>query len=307
MAHSSRIRTDIDLAIPSTLILNASRTKRGGSVYGIRTALLLAVIMALCFLIKYATAEDGDLKLCFPIGETLTYKLKWGLLTVGEAELTSKWIERDGRRLIALSAKAMTGNIIAKIYPVEDHIESIVDPEDFRPIVYTQRLREGNHVRHDVTRFEYDKERAICVSHIDQTTKIIRINNNIRDVLSLLYYMRSKSFGAGQRVEFQVLVDDEIFELAVEGIDYDIIKVYNAGKIKCLRVRPHAKFGGIFSRGGTVQIWFSDDRRRICTAMKGKVPMAHMRASLRNVSGPGANTWPGPEIRFDNAEVNSDD
>ena len=80
--------------------------------------------------------------LWFPVGETMEYKLYWGIIPVGRAELRTFWDTKDGTNVVVIRATARTTAVVAAIYPVEDIIESTVDPETFLPLKYTQHLRE---------------------------------------------------------------------------------------------------------------------------------------------------------------------
>lgn len=258
----------------------------------------LATVLLICALHLPALAgESATNSLWFPVGEKLTYKLKWGFITVGRGEVSSEWIEYDGKRMIALRAKARTSAIVARVYPVDDDIESIVDPKTFLPVKYTQRLREGKHVRNESTIFDHDAKLATWTSKLDMSSKVIPIEKGTRDVLSLLYFMRRTGIKPGEAKSFRVLVDDKIFDLKLKGIEYDHVRVRKKGKLRCMRIQPDAKFGGIFSRKGEVRMWFTDDKRRICTAVRGKVPMVSLKAQLLSVDGPESETWPDAELK----------
>lgn len=228
----------------------------------------------------------------FPVGEKLEYKLYWGIIPVGRAEFQTFWDTLDGKTVIVIRATARTTAVVAAIYPVEDLVQSVVDPETLLPIKYTQKLREGRHKRDDEVIFKHNEGIAVWnkIGKKDES-KTIKIDKNTRDVLALTYKMRGGKFDVGSSEKFKVLVDDKLYDLSVKGVDKEKRKVADYGKIETLEVIPSAKFGEIFVRKGKVRLWFSEDERRVCVRMTAKVPLAHVKAVLKKVSGPGDDFW----------------
>jgi hypothetical protein len=232
-------------------------------------------------------------ELWFPVGEKLTYKLYWGVIRVGTSHLTSEWLEKDGKRYVVLKATARTTAVVNKIYPVEDYIESTVDPETFLPVKYVQKLMEGCHIRDDTIIFDHNAHKAYWTSGLTNAVKVIEIGSDTRDVLTLTYYMRPKGTEIGAKEDFRVLVDDKLYSLGVTVLDRENMKIPGFGKVMNLKVEPKARFGAIFVRKGKVLMWFSDDTHRICTKMVGEVPVANVKAILTGVEGWEDGKWGG--------------
>lgn len=253
-----------------------------------RGVVLFAAIVSLA---AGAVAEASE-DLWFPVGEKMEYKLYWGIIPVGRAEFQTFWDKFEGRDAVVLRATARTTAIVAALYPVEDVIESVVDPKTFLPLKYTQKLREGRHERDDEVLFDHAKGVATWrkIGKSDET-KTITIDKDTRDVLTLTYMMRGGEFAVDEKRLFKVLVDDKLYSLFIQGIKREKLKVGDYGKMDTLELEPHAKFGGIFVRKGKVRLWFSLDDRKVCVRMTGKVPLADVKAILTKVSGPGDDFW----------------
>ncbi len=232
-------------------------------------------------------------ELWFPVGEKLTYKLYWGIVRVGISHLTSEWLEEDGKRYVVLKARASTTAVVDKIYPIDDYIESTIDPETFLPVKYVQKLKEGRHVRDDTIVFDHKNRKAYWTSGLTNAAKVIDIDPDTRDVLTLTYYMRPKGGEIGEKDDFRVLVDDKLYSLGVTVIDREKLDVPGFDEVMCIKVEPMAKFGSIFMHKGKIQIWFSDDKYRICTKMVGQVPVANVKAVLTGVDGWEDGKWGG--------------
>lgn len=242
-----------------------------------------SLLLGLCF--RHTDAGQETNNLWFPVGEKLVYRLYWGIIPVGTAEFTTQWLGQDEDKLLVLRGVARTTSIVAKIYPVEDFLESTVDPKTFLPVRYVQRLKEGRHFRNDETIFDHNSGRAYWISHKDGTRNEIEIDADTRDALSLVYWMRAKGFKKGQKERFRVLVDEKLYELYVTGLEYQDVEVPGMGAVRCLLVEPKARFGQIFARKGRVHLWFSDDDRHICAKMRGVVPLASVKAILMAIEG----------------------
>ncbi len=61
----------------------------------------------------------------------------------------------NGRRLLAIRARIQTVSVLDKIFPVDDFLESVVDPQTFLPLRFTRRLSEGPLPLHEVTTFDH--------------------------------------------------------------------------------------------------------------------------------------------------------
>ena len=252
---------------------------------------VLLQFMLFC-IVSYAGGATNDL--WFPVGEKLVYRLYWGVIPVGICEMSTQWMEVEGRTLLSIKAIAKTTSVVSKIYPFNDYVETRINPETFLPVEYVQKLREGRHVRDDIVSFNHAGCVAIWKSakqNAANVTKEIKIERDTRDVLCLAYYMRSKGLAVGQEEGFRVLVDDKIYDLQVTGLGYETMNVEEFKDVKCLVVEPRAAFGGIFVRKGRVALWFSEDMRRICTRMTGKLSVANLKAILMAVGGPGDDAW----------------
>lgn len=236
-------------------------------------------------------AQSNEFLRTYPPGEKLTYRLYWGVLPVGSASLSTDWIDYEGRRLLALRAYAKTTSVLDYIYPVSDWVESVVDPETMLPVRYVQKLREGKHRRDDTIVFDHAARIAYWHSGLTGASNTIPIQAESRDVLSFVYFMRSKGMDIGEQRTSRVIVDNKTYDLEVTALGREPIDVDPYGKVECLKLEPKAKFGAIFVRKGKVMSWFSADPRRICVRVTGKVPVANVKACLLTVEGPADEFW----------------
>jgi hypothetical protein len=229
--------------------------------------------------------------LWFPVGEELVYRVYWGIIPVGTTRITTEWVEEDGRRRLAIRYRTISNKVVEKIYPVDDVIESVIDPVMFRSVRYTKKLSEGRYRTEEVTTFDYDRLMAHWENKVRPKTRDFPIQPDTRDLVAFMYYMRSQPFTVGEKRQYQVMSDEKLYDLWVSPERVENVKLPCFGPVPSVRVEPEAAFEGLFVRKGRVWVWVSEDGRRVCTKLVGSVPVASIKALLWEVRGPGDDFW----------------
>ena len=245
----------------------------------------------------------------WPVGERLVYRIYWGIIPVGLAVTTTEWMEEDGRRLLRIRFRSKSNRVLETVYPVDDSIISVIDPETFLPIRFEKNLSEGSHRYHEVTVFDRTNNVAHWESKIDGRTKTFPIKADTRDIPSFMYYMRSHTFTPDTREHFEVMADEKTYDLWVNVKKLETTQVPIYGDVECLKAEPEAAFNGLFVRDkGQMWLWVSTDERCIATRVAVQIPVAKAKIILEEVQGPGDDVWirkareyraksgPGPEV-----------
>jgi len=227
----------------------------------------------------------------FAVGEEIFYNIYWGVIPVGQARITTAWIEENGRRLLAIRYRTRTNRVVAKLYPVNDRIEAIIEPTTFLPVRFEKDLKEGRHRIHEVTTFDYQKLKGHWTSLTKDKTKAFDIEPDTRDIVTFMYYMRSQEFRVGEQSHYRVMSDEKLFDLYFDVKAAEPITLEGYGRVPSLRIAPRAEFEGLFVHKGAMTLWVSTDARKICTQMKAQVPVASIRVLLAAVQGPGDDAW----------------
>lgn len=230
----------------------------------------------------------------FPPGEELVYTVTWGGIPVGESRVWNEWVEENGRWLLAIRLRTRTNKVLSTIYPVDDFIESVVEPSSFLPVRFVKKLNEGNHRYDETTTFDHVRGVARWVAPLRNKVREFPIGPQTRDIPSLLYWLRQQTFREGQKFPFEVMADDKIYDGIAQAGTVEKIKLPRYGSVSGLMIEPIASFEGIFVRRGRVWIWVSRDRRRLALQLVGEVPVAKVRIALSEVRGPGGDAWVAP-------------
>ncbi len=274
------------------------------NAWGIRGWLAFCVVLALVF---SAQAQEKDSPaLWFPVGERLVYKIYWGFIPVGYAVTTSEWIEEDGRTLLAIRIRGKSNSVVEKIYPVEDFLETIIDPETFLPLRFTKDLSEGRYRAHQRTTFDHANLTAKweALDEGDDREETFPIEADTRDLISLMYKIREGGFKEGMKLHYQVMADEKLYELIVEGGKKERVSLAHYGKKEAVKVEPKGKFQGLFVRKGRMWVWVTEDPRCLIVKIAAQVPVASINMMLLDVSGPGTDFWiEGKKSKMDESEI----
>ncbi|MDD5677206.1 MAG: DUF3108 domain-containing protein [Kiritimatiellae bacterium] len=233
--------------------------------------------------------------LWFPVGEQIFYKVQWGVWIVAETKVASEYFEEDGRTLLAIRVTTHTRSIMAAFYPVDDFLESVVDPVTFLPIRFTKRLSEGRYRLHEITTFDHKARMAHWQHLLKNDSKDFAIDADTRDLISYMFFMRSQKFEPGQHYDFRVMADEKLYDLLVDARNFEILNIGNYSKIRTLKLDPEAKFHGLFLRVGKLEVWISDDERCLCVRATAQAPViGTIRLLIDRVEGPGDDYWTHP-------------
>ncbi len=244
-----------------------------------------------------AHAEDMEERmppppaLGFPVGEILRYRIHWGIVPVGACQVSTFWTELDGRRVLRIRVRTKSNRVIASVYPVDDVLETDVDPQTFLPLRFVKNLSEGKHRYHEVTVFDHAEGVARWASLITGRKKIIPIEPETRDILSFMYWRRQRPLDSGTTEQTRVMADNKIYDLWLTIGGIESVKLPAFGRVPSQRIEPDAAFQGLFVRKGRITLWTSADERRVLTRLVGAVPVAKIEAVLCDVRGPGEDTW----------------
>jgi hypothetical protein len=235
--------------------------------------------------------EDPPPELWFPVGEEVDYEVFWGVFMVGEATAKAEWINREGRRLLALTMTAQSNGLVEKIYPVREFMQTIIDPLTFLPLSFEKNSHDGHRRSHEVTTFDHAAQRGRWRSLLKDKQKEFPIEADTRDLMGLMYWIRRDPIQPGETRQYRVMTDEKMYELIVEAGRKEPVTLRKYGKIDCLKMEPKGKFNGMFVRKGRMWLWVSDDPRGTICRAAASVPIASIKIMLKRVRGPGDDFW----------------
>jgi hypothetical protein len=259
------------------------------------SALLLAAAVALWAapvsdpheLVKpYAGSTDGFKQLpVFP--EKLVFNVSWGVLGVGEATLSvPELVSMGGRPAYRIVSEANSNKFCDGFYKVRDVNESWLDAATLSSLGYSKKLREGNFFRDEWVLYDYDKKTFNARKiRKDASFEVLggTIPGRVQDVLSTIYWLRTqKSLEPGTEIVVDVNTRQN-WPLVIRVVKRMTIAT-PAGSFKTILVEPALRQEGIFiQKGKKLQIWLTDDERKMPVLMKVEVFFGHITARLAKV------------------------
>ena len=227
-------------------------------------------------------ASDHSSAKSFQVGEQLTYEISWLNITAGTAVMAVSAAGNDGDRpLVKLVTTAQSRPAITKFFPVDNRVESIVDPATLLPEHMTFKRREGKK-KEDIEYTFHQKEGTVTAVK-GGTTETIQIPPGTQDAISCLYYARNQlSLLPGSLLRMNVYHDKKNRKLDVRVEEIETVSG-PWGEVETARVLVVMPFQGIFLNRGNIRVWFTNDDRRIPVRMKAKVIIGSIVADL--VSG----------------------
>ena len=215
--------------------------------------------------------------------EQLKYGLYYSFVKVGTAYIKNRGlVDIDGRKAYLLQTTAFSASVIDKVFKVRDINLSWMDAENLYSLGYSQSLREGKYVRDEWVNFDYRTN--TYQGELEKKSGLRSISGvlagPVSDILTSLYWVRGKDLKTVKEVILDVMNREEQYPLVVKVIKRETVKT-PAGKFKCIVVEPQFRGEGIFvSKGKSLQVWLTDDERKMPIKMKAEVFIGSVYAEL---------------------------
>ncbi|MBF0473228.1 MAG: DUF3108 domain-containing protein [Nitrospirae bacterium] len=222
----------------------------------------------------------------FDIPETLHYRLTYVSVKVGEATMK---IVKAGDNVI-ITSTTDSSDVISIIFGVRDRIRSTLTVDNkgrYIPMIYRINLKEGGYRRDREVIFE--SNRLMSQDYLAKTTEYIDYPTELEpnnysgqsfvDPLASIYILRNRNIVAGRSEYVKVYDTRKFYDVEVMYLRKETIET-PAGTFNTIVVRPMMKTEGIFNRTGNMDIYFTDDERKIPVRMDTKVSLGTVVAEL---------------------------
>ncbi|MEN8124633.1 MAG: DUF3108 domain-containing protein [Bacteroidota bacterium] len=227
-------------------------------------------------------AFSQNSKLPFKDGEFLKYKISYGLLHAGFTTLQVDEIEKNGKTIFHVDGNGWTVGMLDFFFSVEDNYQTYFDKNTLQPLHFIRKIDEGGYTKNKEIFFNYQKNQALVKDHKNNSEKSFFIQNDVNDMLSVLYYLRSMNFDTIKQDEIfliNMFFDDKMTKIELKYMGKDIINT-KFGKVKTIVIKPQVEVGRIFKENESVTIWLSDDDNKIPIKIKANVLVGSIKAEL---------------------------
>ncbi|WP_301401771.1 DUF3108 domain-containing protein [Polaribacter huanghezhanensis] len=223
----------------------------------------------------------------FKKGEWLRYKMSYsGFLKAGNATLSVGTDTIKGKEVFHVTGKGWTTGIIKWFFNVDDTYQSYFDKETIKPYVFKRNINEGGYVINREIKFNYDTKKATVLDFKLQTTETFDFNN-IQDMMSSFYYLRSRDVSnlkVGDEIALDMFMDAQIYPFKLRYLGEELLKT-SFGKIKTLKFRPMVQAGRVFKENESVTIWITADENKIPIKLKASLSVGSLKAELDAYKG----------------------
>lgn len=224
----------------------------------------------------------------FKADEYLRYRIHYGSMDAGEAELTIKDSDQNiqDRETYQIIGKGRSLGAFNWFFKIRDHYETKLDKKGVFPWIFVRDISEGG----------YDLKQNY-VFH--QQKKAVKTNKGetfatkpaVQDMLSAFYYARTLDFRnakVGDIFSIDTFIDSEEYTLKIKFVGKEKLKS-RAGDFNCLKFVPILQQGRIFKKEDDMVVWITDDDNKIPVLAKAKILVGSLQMELvefKNLANP---------------------
>lgn len=207
-----------------------------------------------------------------PGREKLIFNVMWKFMAVGEASLQLRgFADIGGRKAHHIYSYAKTKPFFDSVFKVRDINQSWLDEESKVSLKYASNISEGGWNKNETLYF--DQIHHTYLLNDNGKMKKGPASENVQDVLSALYFIRTLDIKAGKSYVLDAHSGDMSWPLTVKVLKKEKIKV-PAGEFKCLALEPVIrKDSGIVNAQGKMLVWVTDDEIKMPVYLKVKIPI----------------------------------
>ena len=208
--------------------------------------------------------------------ETLNFGIEWRLFSAGTAKLKSspEGAEQKGRWRSSLHLES--AGVIAAFYKLADQYDVHLE-DGFCATSSVFSAQEGK--RNRETRVAYDraKGRATYVEKDLTKNAILHAGQTdvpecVSDVVGALYRLRAMKLDPGQTARLAISDGKKAAQVRVDARDREEVET-KLGKFKTVHYDVNIFNGVLFSRRAQVEVWLSDDARRLPVQVRVHLPI----------------------------------
>ena len=211
-----------------------------------------------------------------PSKETLSYHIEWRLITAGKARLEWNAAESPAHSGGRVNLHVESVGLVSKLFRVEDDYSvNLNSGLCAQSSLFT--AREGK--RHRETRINFDAERRKAdylerdlVNNAMVLAQEADIPECVHDLIGGFYLLRTLNLEPGQTTEAPVSDGKKSVMAKIEAQQREDVRTA-AGTYKTIRYEIYLFNNVLFHRSAHLNVWLSDDRRRLPIQVRVRMPI----------------------------------
>jgi Protein of unknown function (DUF3108) len=226
----------------------------------------------------------------FGPGEHLEYRVHYGIINAAEAtvHVENKIQTVNNRPCFNVTVFGRTTGAFDLVSKVRDTWQSYIDTAALVPHQFYTNKREGGYKNVERVLFDHENDIANRYDLDDKKEKnSYKVPNNIQDVVSGYYYLRTIDFNAlkvGQSVLVKAFFEGDIFDMRMRYAGKDVVKT-RFGTAKVIKINPILPKNKFFEDENSIRIWVSDDANKIPLKIEVDLKIGAISMDIKKYSG----------------------
>lgn len=230
----------------------------------------------------------------YKAGENLTYKLKYGFVSVatGTLKVENSALRFSNPNTFHLSAFGQTAGIFS-VYKVKNQYDSYIDGDTYLPYLYLEDIHEGSYTREERATFDHRNKKVS-----GRKGTFSSPTAQFFDLLSAYYFSRNldlSSLKKNESFKLTYFLNDEVKQLGIKYIGIETIETA-LGKLECIKFSPEISPGRIFRKDSQLFLWVTNDGNRI--PVRAEVEIIVGSVTMELVSAKGLKHTLGKRVSY---------
>jgi Protein of unknown function (DUF3108) len=256
---------------------------------------------AVFLVVIFSGFQDGQRELyppifngSFDLGEVLTYRVSFGIFTVGKAitKVDPKILMINGRPCYKIDGFGSTENWVSWLAPVDDQWGAYVDTAALLTHVSYRKIKENHYRKDEFITFDHENRKAEVKVKNKQTgvfdpPKFYDTPEHVRDLVGGFAYLRVIDFNKYKKKDTIYIggfFEDKAYMLKILYDGKERVKT-KWGKIRCHRLIPVVPDNKLFDGANSITTWISDDKNQIPIKIQAKMFIGSTGLELDAFSG----------------------
>lgn len=241
-----------------------------------------------------AGTNDGYRRLpsnAFGAGEKISYRVHYGFVTAGEAELhiDRKIHTINDRPCYKIDIKGRTTGIADKLYNIKNVWGTYLDTAAVVPHQFYRHIREGKYRKNEVVHFQQlDKKAVVSILSKNgkdiKTTEAFDVPVYVQDLVSGYYYLRILDYNKikpGEILKVDAFFDKEVYDFKVRFLGREKLKT-DLGHFNALVLSPILPNNDLFKGENAIKLWLSDDEHKIPLKVKAEMLVGAVEIDIKD-------------------------
>lgn len=230
---------------------------------------------------------SGDLQGSpFILGEELVYSISYMGVIGGELVLRiEEIIYHDDALCYKITATIKSNRTFSLFFKVDNYVESIYDVLGGFSRRYYIRQREGNYRNERTIELDYENMKADYTIESQDEIQVKYLERYLQDSLSIFYEIRKKGFENKNIYEIPIISGNSEYDLKVELLGRRQLRT-SIGNYNTFHIKPYLHKEGEFKDKGDLEMYITNDHRRVPVLITVDVVFGNVRAELRSARIP---------------------